>query len=94
MADLKAGREPDAKYGRIAKQRSTHNNYLTLPVIFLMLSNHYPLAFATEYNWIIASLVFVLAALVHAHRLSRWRGMATLSEPLLWSLHLAYAWVP
>lgn len=59
VADLKAGRTPDAKYGKIAKLRSTHNNYLTLPVIFFMLSNHYPLAFATEYNWIIASLVFL-----------------------------------
>ena len=58
VADLKAGRTPDPKYGAIAKLRSTHNNYLTLPVLFLMLSNHYPLAFATEYNWIIASLVF------------------------------------
>jgi uncharacterized membrane protein len=59
VADLKAGRKPDAKYGKIAKLRSTHNNYLTLPVIFLMLANHYPLAFATEYNWIIASLIFL-----------------------------------
>ena len=60
VADLKAGRVPDAKYGKIAKLRSTHNNYLTLPVIFLMLSNHYPLAFATQYNWIIAALVFLM----------------------------------
>ena len=59
VADLKAGRTPDGKYGKIAKLRSTHNNYLTLPVIFLMLSNHYPLAFATEYSWIIAALVFL-----------------------------------
>ena len=59
VADLKAGRVPDAKYGKIAKLRSTHNNYLTLPVVFLMLSNHYPLAFGTEYAWIIASLIFL-----------------------------------
>ncbi len=59
VADLKAGRTPDAKYGKIAKVRSTHNNYLTLPVVFLMLSNHYPLAFGTEYSWIIASLIFL-----------------------------------
>ena len=59
VADLKAGRTPDAKYGKIAKVRSTHNNYLTLPVVFLMLSNHYPLAFATEYSWIIAALIFL-----------------------------------
>ena len=57
--DLQNGRTPDPKYGKIAKLRSTHNNYLTLPVVFLMLSNHYPLAFATEYSWIIASLIFL-----------------------------------
>ena len=59
VKDLQEGRAPDPKYGKIAKLRSTHNNYLTLPVIFLMLSNHYPLAFATEYSWVIASLVFL-----------------------------------
>ena len=59
VADLKAGRTPDAKYGKIAKLRSTHNNYLTLPVVFLMLSNHYPLAFGTDYAWLIASLIFL-----------------------------------
>ncbi len=59
VKDLQDGRTPDAKYGKIAKLRSTHNNYLTLPVIFLMLSNHYPLSFATEYSWIIASLIFL-----------------------------------
>ena len=62
--DLKNGRTPDPKYGKIAKLRSTHNNYLTLPVIFLMLSNHYPLSFATEYSWIIASLVFLMGVTI------------------------------
>lgn len=64
VADLIAGRKPDPKYGKIAKTRSLHNNYLTLPVIFLMLSNHYPLAYATEFNWVIASLVFIIGVLV------------------------------
>ncbi len=64
VADLKAGRKPDPKYGKIAKQRSTHNNYLTLPVLFLMLSNHYPLVFATQYNWLIASLVFLMGVTI------------------------------
>lgn len=64
VADLIAGKKPDAKYGRIAKQRSTHNNYLTLPVIFMMMSNHYPLAFATQYNWIITSLVFLMGVTI------------------------------
>jgi uncharacterized membrane protein len=64
VADLIAGRQPDPKYGKIAKQRSVHNNYLTLPVLFLMLSNHYPLAFGTEFNWVIASLVFIIGVLI------------------------------
>ncbi len=75
VADLKAGRKPDPKYGKIAKLRSTHNNYLTLPVIFLMLSNHYPLAFATEFNWVIAAIVFLMGVVIrhyfnstHAHK--------------------------
>ena len=62
--DLIYGRKPDPKYGKVAKQRSTHNNYLTLPIIFLMLVNHYPLAFATEYNWLIASLVFLMGVTI------------------------------
>ena len=64
VADLQAGRKPDPKYGKIAKQRSTHNNYLTLPVIFLMLSNHYPLAFGGDYAWAIASLVFLMGVTI------------------------------
>ena len=64
IAALKAGETPDAHYGFVAKQRSTHNNYLTLPVLFLMLSNHYPLSFSTEYNWIIASIVFLMGVTI------------------------------
>jgi uncharacterized membrane protein len=87
VADLRAGRTPDAKYGRIAKLRSTHNNYLTLPVIFLMLSGHYPLAFATEYSWLIASLVFLMGVTIrhyfntrHARAGNpRWTWVATLA---------------
>ena len=64
VATLKAGGVPEAKYGKIAKQRSLHNNYLALPVIFFMLSNHYPLAFATPYNWVIASLIFLMGVVI------------------------------
>ncbi|RME17194.1 MAG: cysteine desulfurase [Alphaproteobacteria bacterium] len=79
VADLIAGRTPDAKYGKIAKLRSTHNNYLTLPVVFLMLSNHYPLAFASRWNWVIAGLVFLMGVTIrhffnghHAGKGYRW----------------------
>ncbi|TWG99715.1 putative membrane protein [Mesorhizobium sp. J18] len=94
VADLIAGRKPDPKYGRIAKQRSLHNNYLTLPVVFLMLSNHYPLAFATEFNWIIASLIFIIGVLirhyfntVHARKGNphwTWGAAAVLFITVMW----------
>jgi uncharacterized membrane protein len=74
VADLIAGRKPDPRYGRIAKTRSTHNNYLTLPVLFLMISNHYPLAFATAFNWVIASLVFMIGVLIRHYFNSRHAG--------------------
>ncbi len=52
---LLAGDKPDAKYGKIAKQRSMHNNYMTLPVLLIMLSNHYPVLYSGSYNWAILS---------------------------------------
>jgi uncharacterized membrane protein len=64
VADLKAGRIPDAKYGEIAKLRSTHNNYLTLPVLFMMISNHYPMTFGHEWNWAIVAMVLALGAII------------------------------
>ena len=95
VADLKAGRVPDPKYGRIAKQRSTHNNYLTLPVLFLMLSNHYPLAFATEYNWIIASLVFLMGVTIRHYFNTRHagKGNPTWTWAVTAVLFLIIAWL-
>ncbi|MGB2440493.1 MAG: urate hydroxylase PuuD [Candidatus Puniceispirillaceae bacterium] len=101
VADLKAGRTPDAKYGQIAKLRSTHNNYLTLPVIFLMLSNHYPLAFATDYSWVIASLVFLMGVTIRHYFNSRhantgnprWTWLATAAIfAVIMGLSLAPLW--
>ncbi len=64
VASLKAGETPDPTLGEIGKIRSTHNNYLTLPVIFLMLSNHYPLTYSSPYAWAVVGLVLVAGALV------------------------------
>lgn len=85
VAQMIAGETPDPKYGKIAKQRSTHNNYLTLPVIFMMLSNHYPLAFASEWNWLIAALVFLMGVTIRhffntmhsTHKMLWWTWAAT-----------------
>jgi uncharacterized membrane protein len=75
VADLIAGREPDPKYGAIAKQRSLHNNYLTLPVIFVMIANHYPLAFATRWNWLIFGVVLVIGAAIRHFYNRRHKGL-------------------
>jgi len=95
VADLKAGRKPDPKYGKIAKQRSTHNNYLTLPVIFLMLSNHYPLAFANQYNWLIASLVFLMGVTIrhYFNTIHARKGNPTWTWGVTLVLFLIIAWI-
>ena len=64
VASLLANETPNPIHGAIAKQRSLHNNYLTLPVIFIMISNHYPLIYATKYSWIIISIVLIIGALI------------------------------
>ncbi|MDJ0944381.1 MAG: urate hydroxylase PuuD [Kiloniellales bacterium] len=61
---LIAGEDPDPELGRRGKQRSLHNNYLTLPVIFVMIGNHYPLAFAGRWSWLILAFVLIIGAVI------------------------------
>jgi uncharacterized membrane protein len=53
VTDIKAGRPIDPIHGKRGKQRSVHNTYFTLPVLFSMLSNHYSFTYTHEYNWVI-----------------------------------------
>jgi uncharacterized membrane protein len=52
VAQVLAGEAPDPSLGKQAKQRSVHNNYMTLPVLLIMISNHYPMIFAAPLNWL------------------------------------------
>ena len=95
VAALLAGLEPDPVWGKLGKQRSVHNNYLTLPVIFLMISNHYPLLFATRYNWIIVAIILALGPIIrhffnsrHAGRGSPWWTWAVVAAGMA-----AVAWL-
>ena len=72
---LKAGEEPNPIYGARGKQRSLHNNYLTLPVIFVMLGVHYPIIFATEYSWLILGLILVIGALIRHFFNTKHKGL-------------------
>ena len=64
VADLTAGREPDPALGQQAKQRSVHNNYLTLPVLVMMVSSHYPLLYAPGRGWIVIGFIVVIGGVV------------------------------
>ena len=60
----RAGRPADFTLGERAKQRSVHNSYMTFPLLFIMLSNHYPATYASSTNWLILLLLFVAGAAV------------------------------
>jgi uncharacterized membrane protein len=77
VAALLAGERPDPALGKTGKQRSVHNNYLTLPVIVLMISNHYPLLFATRYNWLIVAIVLALGPVIRHFFNSRHAGQGS-----------------
>jgi len=57
------GEEPDATLGLAGAQRSLHNNYFTLPVLFIMVSNHYPVTYGHEWNWAILAALMLIGAL-------------------------------
>jgi len=65
------GREPDPGPGLRAKQRSVHNNYLTLPVVFTMLAGHFPLVFGAGRAWLVLLAIFAIVAAIR-HFFNRW----------------------
>ena len=74
VAATEAGREPDPAHGIRAKQRSVHNTYFTLPVLFTMISNHYAMTWGHEYNWLILIALCLAGALIRVHFVQRHFG--------------------
>ena len=62
VAAVKAGQSPDPKYAQASKLRSIHNNYLTLPILFLMTSNHYPMTYAHPQAWAVLLAILLIGA--------------------------------
>ncbi len=89
VAALAAGEAPDPALGMAAKLRSTHNNYLTLPVLFMMISTHYPIVFGHDWNWLVAALVLPLGAVVREFFNARNAGRR--GNALRWQWPLAAA---
>ncbi|MBT8433312.1 MAG: urate hydroxylase PuuD [Gammaproteobacteria bacterium] len=77
VAQMRAGEIPDAEPGIIGKQRSVHNTYFTLPVLFIMISNHYPMTYGHEHGWLVLIFIMLAGVLIrqyfvlrHSHRAS------------------------
>lgn len=81
VAALKAGRAPDPLDGMRGKQRSVHNTYFTLPVVFLMLSNHYSFTYSSAHGWIIMSLFILAGAVIRQYFVLRHMGKNQLAYP-------------
>ncbi len=71
------GRAPDPMPGIRAKQRSVHNTYFTLPVLFAMISNHYAVTYGHEYNWLILIAISLAGALIRVYFVARHSGSAS-----------------
>ncbi len=64
LADIRAGREPDPRPGQLAKIRSVHNTYFTLPVLFIMISAHYPMTYDNRYGWLVLAVIGLAGVLL------------------------------
>ena len=77
VAQMRAGQTPDAEPGIVGKQRSVHNTYFTLPVLFIMISNHYPMTYSHQHGWLVLIFIMLAGVLIrqyfvmrHSHRAS------------------------
>jgi uncharacterized membrane protein len=84
-----AGREPDPAANERAKLRSVHNNYLTLPVVFTMISNHFPFTYGRSYAWLILVVLLVIGAWVRHFFNLRHAGRTVWAIPITAAVALA-----
>mgnify|MGYP001828925798 CR=1 FL=1 len=78
VAAAERGEAPDPAPGVQAKQRSVHNTYFTLPVLFVMTSNHFAMAYGHAYNWLILIGISLAGALIRIYFVNRHKGSASL----------------
>jgi len=76
LAEIRAGKAPDPRPGKLGKIRSVHNTYFTLPVLFIMISNHFPITYGSPYGWLVLAVLSAAGVLVrqfflltHKHRI-------------------------
>ncbi|MBI3525899.1 MAG: urate hydroxylase PuuD [Betaproteobacteria bacterium] len=82
IAQMQRGETPDPIHGMRAKQRSVHNNYLTLPVLFCMISNHYAFTYGHPHAWAVLALILLAAVLIRHFFNQRHRGQQQWRYPI------------
>ena len=94
VAQIRAGEEPDSAPGIIGKQRSVHNTYFTLPVLFIMISGHYPITYGNEHGWLVLAFVMMAGVLIRQFFVLRHRGLVLWWLPVIGIIILlALIWV-
>ncbi len=83
VAEIRAGVDPDPMPGIIGKQRSVHNTYFTLPVLFIMISNHYPMTYSHEYGWVVLAFIMFAGVLIRQFFVLRHRGQVKWMLPVI-----------
>jgi uncharacterized membrane protein len=78
---IRAGREPELRYGLIGKQRSVHNTYFTLPVLFTMMSIHYPMTYGHRHAWAVLAVIMLAGALIRQYFVLRHSGKNPVALP-------------
>ncbi|BBB69892.1 hypothetical protein UNDYM_5639 [Undibacterium sp. YM2] len=78
---MQQGKSPDPIHGQKAKQRSVHNNYFTLPVLFIMISNHYAMTYNHEYNWLVLATIMAAGVLIRHFFNLRHKGITNWAYP-------------
>jgi len=79
---MKAGKSPDPIYGKRGKQRSVHNNYFTLPVLFIMISNHYAMTYTHAYSWLVLAAIMAAGVLIRHFFNLRHAGKVSIGYPI------------
>lgn len=79
---IRAGQAPDPRFGKWGKQRSVHNNYMTLPVLFIMISNHYPMTYGHAHSWAVLAAMIVAGVLIRHFFNLRHRGKVVWALPI------------
>ena len=83
VAQMRAGEIPDAEPGIIGKQRSVHNTYFTLPVLFIMISNHYPMTYSQEHGWLVLIFIMLAGVLIRQYFVLRHSHQASPALPAI-----------